>query len=576
MLSEQETLQICRRYEITCPICGTENVFFRLKPDICRPVKTEGDGHPLSFKWGKPGFDSVDPKQFFWGVCKKCRFSGELDDADFRQAANFVEEYREGFIVEALRDLLAAAAEGKGIAQSLGKRIKDADPFGSGLAGFHLGILSQSLRLKIIPGNFARYYLRIGWLFRDQPTFYPDVDLNAVRERFSRLKKRWKRELPKHDDYPATPGMALTEVDALRFSRTYFERNYETLRQAKLEDELRLRQLLAEIGYRIYELSWEEEDFRKATTFFSGAMQQCMSTINDKSVVGGVVNRAKEMLSVCGDRGRELRELYKSRGGEGGGGPAKVETGRKKKSVKAAKDKAAAEKGARGNGKAEAAVKEAQAVPGDGERRELDQARRQVSLLQEEVGTLKGRVKELEEDNKKWRQLAGRDVITGLPNKNMLFRLALPKVLKNLKDTGPFSCIGIGLDQVAQVNQGHGWLMGDRMLKESAKSLRQFLGEGEELYRLDGVHFALVGPMSNNVARQRAMDMRRRLAQASVQVEETQFPLISSLGVVTVDRLAGGNSAEAASGIFEALLTALYRAKEKGGNLVEVHGRTKF
>ena len=72
MLTEQELTQICRAYEIPCPICGTSATHFRLKRDMARPAKTEGDGHPLTWKWGKPGFDSVDPKQFFMGVCGKC------------------------------------------------------------------------------------------------------------------------------------------------------------------------------------------------------------------------------------------------------------------------------------------------------------------------------------------------------------------------------------------------------------------------------------------------------------------------------------------------------------------------
>ena len=52
MLSEQELLQICSRYELTCPVCETKNNYFRLKRDMARSVETEGDGHPLNYKWG--------------------------------------------------------------------------------------------------------------------------------------------------------------------------------------------------------------------------------------------------------------------------------------------------------------------------------------------------------------------------------------------------------------------------------------------------------------------------------------------------------------------------------------------
>ncbi len=350
----------------------------------------------------------------------------------------------------------------------------------------------------------------------------------------------------------------------------FFKRNFETLREARLEDELRLRNLLAEIAFRLYFLTSEEDDFMTARNFYSGVMQKCTQISNDKSIVGGAVNRAKEMRGICGERGRELRVLHKNRGGEGkeGGGQRKTKPTKKSKAAKA---KTVPAKKAT---KAKKAETKTPVKAGDG--RDLDQARRKVTVLEEELDSLKEKVGRLEEDNKKWRQLAGRDATTGLPNRNVLFRLMIPKILKSTQTTNPFSCIAISFDQVAQVNRGHGWLAGDSMLRESVRVLRRFAGEGEDVYRLDGAHFALAGPMSNNAARQRAIDMRRQLSQASVQVEKNQFPLTASLGVVTIEQVVASSSDEAASGIFDALLSALYRAKGKGGNKVEVHGGTKF
>jgi hypothetical protein len=51
---------------------------------------------------------------------------------------------------------------------------------------------------------------------------------------------------------------------------------------------------------------------------------------------------------------------------------------------------------------------------------------------------------------------------------------------------------------------------------------------------------------------------------------------VSSVGVVTVERLLAESVNEASKNIFEALLATLYRAKEKGGNTVETHNSTKF
>ena len=103
----------------------------------------------------------------------------------------------------------------------------------------------------------------------------------------------------------------------------------------------------------------------------------------------------------------------------------------------------------------------------EGTAAQKDQETRKLSVLEGEVTTLQEQVKELEADNKKWRQLLGKDSLTGLPNKLTFFRINLPKTLRALVQSGPISCIAIGLDHVSKVNREHGWNIGDRMLKES-------------------------------------------------------------------------------------------------------------
>lgn len=587
MLTEQELQQVCRVYKTTCPVCGTEADHYRLKRDMARAVKAAGDGYPLQYKWQKPGFDSVDPKQFFMGVCAKCGFSGELDDADFRQAGTAPDVFARDYSAKALQVLKDGAATGKGAAQSLLKRVGDPDRLLRAIAQVHLGILSQCARSRVSPGPIARYYLRIAWLFRDRDRYYPQSSLEAVAASLRKCRTRWSEDLPDHKDYPVAPAIVVDEIEALRASRSFFERNYETLREAGPEDELRLRYLLAEIGFRLYELSNDAIDHKKAASFFSGTMQQCLSIISDKSIVGGIVNRAREMLETSGERGRELRALHKERGGsdsDGGAGTPTTDARpmAAKKGAAAAKAGPEKQSGPTANGKrapdtANKAKAEPTPVPGEEiGQSERDRMMRQITVLTEEVGQLRGRLEELEADNNKWRQLIGRDALTGLPNKISLFRIQLPRVIKEFSASGPFSCIAIGLDQVSKVNLEHGWLMGDKMLKASARGLRKFLQDGDELYRLDGANFAIAGRMDMNAARQRAAEMRRALGGSTVRVDETTMPLASSLGVVTMEQKVGSSESEIANALYSALLLALYRAKTKGGNSAEVHSITRF
>ena len=82
--------------------------------------------------------------------------------------------------------------------------------------------------------------------------------------------------------------------------------------------------------------------------------------------------------------------------------------------------------------------------------------------------------------------------------------------------------------------------------------------------------------MDSNAARQRVAEMRRTLGSANVKVDDMSLPLASSLGVVTVERRVGESDTEASDAVYNALLAALYRAKEKGGNTAEIHSVTRF
>lgn len=586
MLNEEEKIQICRQYTLQCGVCEAENTFYRLKRDIVNPAKREGDGHALVYKWGKPGFDGINPLDFFWGVCQKCSFTGELNDAKFRQAERNIKDFKKGIHPEGMRNLLTGLSTGSGMGQALSKRLGDADPLVVIVAKFHLGIYSQCLLQKPTPGNIARYYLRLAWVYRDVEKFYPNSTFEKMAAKFVRLRTRFKLELPKQKDYPVVPGIALTEEDALRFARSFFERNYETLREAKVEDELRLRYLLAEIGFRLYELSNGQEDFKKAASYFSSAMEECLSIVSDKSIVGGAVNRAKEMLQKAGERGRELRILHKKRGGgDSESSPREKNRSISKDLIGEAGDEVRIKKKIRTeeNGKNRIDEKRPTAEQKKEKAEESNpinqenSAVRQVAILKAEVEKLRIQVKELEEDNKQWKEMAGTDAVTGLSSKVVLIRLVLPKVLNGLEDTGPYSCMVVSLDQFAHINQAYGWKVGDRMLEESARKLATLTEDGSEMewYRLDGAHFVLLGPMDNNSARQRSVDLKRWLAKENTIFDQKQMSMKASIGLVCINRLSSSTS-EGASKIYESLMHSLNRAKGKGGNTIEIHGETTF
>ena len=173
--------------------------------------------------------------------------------------------------------------------------------------------------------------------------------------------------------------------------------------------------------------------------------------------------------------------------------------------------------------------------------------------------------------------MAGVDATTGLLSKAMLIRLVLPKVLKGLKKTGPYSCMAVSIDHFAHINQIHGWKIGDSLLKECARKLARLTeySSSTEWYRLDGAHFVLLGAMHNNAARQHFTDLRRRLAKENTVFDQQQIPMMASIGQVCINRLTSP-SREGAGKVYEALMHSLNRANGNGGNTIEIHSETTF
>lgn len=564
MLTDDERRTICNPYEIICPVCATTNVFHRLKRDICSPLDKEGDGHPQAWKWAKPGFEGIDPKQFFLGVCQRCHFTGELDDAQFRTSARDPDAYLEAFDRKALRQFRFASESGSGIAAELHRKIGPSALLMAGVATFHLGVYCQCLRSKISPGPIARYYLRLAWLYRDQELFYPRENIDEIGRVIGRIRPTWAAELPSREDYPEVPDLALNEAEALRLSRSFFLQNFEQLRQASVDDELRLRHLLGEVAYRLYELTLSEANFKTANSYFSGTMQKCLEVINDKRIVGAAVSRARQLLELCGDRGRQLRKLH-----DQGGGKATKKSASAKKAkagAKAKEKKILLKKSA----PAKKTIPAKKAVPGKAASRPAQ------ADSQQQIDQLKARIAELEQENRRWRQLAGKDELTGLPNHLSLFTMALPQALKQMGPDGSLGLIAIGLEAVSRANHEHGWKVGDTMLRQAARSLRHVVRPGEQMFRLNGANFALLGKMDRSEAGRRAEDLQQRLGRAQVEAQGVKLSLASSLAVLVCDQVISSGPSEAAQAIHTALATAVYEAKSSNEGEIIVFQQTRF
>lgn len=170
---------------------------------------------------------------------------------------------------------------------------------------------------------------------------------------------------------------------------------------------------------------------------------------------------------------------------------------------------------------------------------------------------------QISEQNKKLKQLAHTDQLTGLPNRKMLETLtnqALSRVERNS------TCVAltfIDLDFFKPINDQYGHNIGDKILINFTAAINLQLREGDTLSRLAGDEFILV------IEADSEPELRHGLDQIMGRIHSRlEQPLINSPAEIHVRCSAGTAIAPKDAIEFEALLhcadQAMYDSKKKG------------
>jgi len=151
-----------------------------------------------------------------------------------------------------------------------------------------------------------------------------------------------------------------------------------------------------------------------------------------------------------------------------------------------------------------------------------------------------------------------RDPLTGLPGSGWLMQ-RLHRELRG--ESGVV--ISIDVDHLKLVNERHGYLIGDRILRGIALNLHRCCGERWPLARLGGDEFALIVPGVDDEAAQSAADELLHLIRGYTEVVGPRpVTATASMGAA----LFTADSGVTASEVMARASRALYRAKQGGRN----------
>jgi len=156
--------------------------------------------------------------------------------------------------------------------------------------------------------------------------------------------------------------------------------------------------------------------------------------------------------------------------------------------------------------------------------------------------------------------LAMHDPLTGLPNRRML-EVILPRLIEQT-EMGKYSALFfMDLDNFKLVNDNFGHHVGDSLLVELGRIINNQLREGDRLIRLGGDEFAI---LLEGVQKKEAELIARRLLETVSHYQfvtpQKSFNLFLSIGIALI---AEKTDPEV---IMSRADTAMYKAKEKGGN----------
>lgn len=157
------------------------------------------------------------------------------------------------------------------------------------------------------------------------------------------------------------------------------------------------------------------------------------------------------------------------------------------------------------------------------------------------------------------------DSLTGIPNKRAMNDALQRASLLSERHGEPYSLVLCDLDHFKAVNDTHGHVVGDHLLKVAAAELEKAVRTSDSVYRFGGEEFAVLLP---HTAEQDAKDVAERIREAiaGIRVDggEKELRITTSCGVATF------LSKESPQDWLARADEALYRAKHQGRNCIRV------
>jgi two-component system, cell cycle response regulator len=167
------------------------------------------------------------------------------------------------------------------------------------------------------------------------------------------------------------------------------------------------------------------------------------------------------------------------------------------------------------------------------------------------------------------REQATHDSLTGLYNRAAILEILERELARQQRHGGSLGLVLLDLDRFKQINDVHGHLVGDAVLREAAKAMRLISRPYDAVGRLGGEEFVIVLPGCDKTnAVSHADRMRMAIENVTIPSVSGQVSVTASAGVT----VASPEEKTDALRLLRAADVALYRAKDTNRNCVVFAG----
>ncbi len=145
--------------------------------------------------------------------------------------------------------------------------------------------------------------------------------------------------------------------------------------------------------------------------------------------------------------------------------------------------------------------------------------------------------------NEENRRLSVIDPLTGACNRRYLMDLLPREIERAVRYGRPLSLAMCDLDHFKRVNDTHGHMVGDEVLRAAVRVLLEGIRKTDWVARYGGEEFVIVLPETSlGDAHALADDLRSQLQEAVLGMNGTTFPVTASFGVVGSEGAVGGGA----------------------------------